>query len=90
MPLHHRLLTSAPLSTTIYGVQQLQQTTASAAPQGSLLVDYKGASSYLGLTIWQLRGLVSAGELPIVLVGKKHFFHRKTLAKWAERSEVTR
>ena len=53
----------------------------------SVLVDIRGASAILGLTPWQVRGLISNKELPIIVVGAKFYFRRATLTRWAERAE---
>jgi excisionase family DNA binding protein len=53
----------------------------------SLLLDLPAASSVSGLTIWQLRGLISTGEIPVVRVGRKLYLRRTTLQRWAERAE---
>jgi hypothetical protein len=38
-----------------------------AAREGnSLLVDIQGAANFLGLSNWQIRGLVTSGELKVV------------------------
>jgi excisionase family DNA binding protein len=52
-----------------------------------LLLDIPGASSVLGITIWQLRGLIANGELPVVKVGRKLYLRRTALQRWAERAE---
>jgi excisionase family DNA binding protein len=55
----------------------------------SLLLDLQGAAYFLGVTPWQLRGLVAVGELPVIRIGRKFYFRRATLTRWAERSERT-
>jgi hypothetical protein len=52
----------------------------------SLLLDIQSASDFLGLTIWQVRGLISQG-LPVVRVGRKFYFRRVSLTRWVERME---
>ena len=52
-----------------------------------LLLDIPGASSALGVTIWQLRGLIANGELPVVRIGRKLYLRRTTLQRWVERAE---
>jgi hypothetical protein len=59
---------------------------ASANPN-SLLLNLPAASSVVGLTTWQLRGLVANGELPVVKVGRKLYVRRATLVRWSERAE---
>jgi hypothetical protein len=54
----------------------------------SLLLNLPDASSASGLTVWQLRGLIASGELPVVRVGKRLYVRRPTLARWAERAEA--
>lgn len=68
-----------------------QAQTANTAPAlgnkgGSLLLDIQDAGDFLGLTVWQVRGLVSEG-LPVVRVGRKFYFRRTSLTRWAERAE---
>lgn len=53
----------------------------------SLLLDLPAASSATGLTVWQLRGLIALGEIPVVRVGRKLYLRRATLQRWAERAE---
>ena len=53
----------------------------------SLLLDIKGAAAFLGLTPWQLRGLIVAGQLDVIRIGRKFYLRRATLIRWAERSE---
>jgi len=52
-----------------------------------LLLDIPNASSALGVTIWQLRGLIANGDLPVVRVGRKLYLRKATLQRWAERAE---
>jgi excisionase family DNA binding protein len=69
-------------------VNQHPQTTASTAPLGSLLLDLKGAASFLGVTVWQVRGLIADKQLPVVRVGRKFYVRRASAIRWAERAEV--
>ena len=62
------------------------QATAKAADI-SLLLDIRGAGQFLGLSPWQVRALISDGSLPIVKVGRKFYFRRASLVRWAERAE---
>jgi excisionase family DNA binding protein len=48
------------------------------------LLDIPDAASFLGLTAWQMRGLLANGELKCVRVGRKIYFRRASLIKWAE------
>ena len=57
------------------------------SPRDSLLLDLTTASSTAGLTVWQLRGLIVNGELPVVKVGRKLYVRRATLVRWSERAE---
>lgn len=52
------------------------------------LLDVAGASQFLGLTSWQVRGLLASGELRCIRVGRKIYFRRATLVRWAESSEA--
>jgi hypothetical protein len=54
----------------------------------SALLDFTNAGKFLGLTRWQMRGLVRSRELPVVSVGNKFYFRRATLVRWAEKSEA--
>lgn len=65
--------------------------TQNAAPQATakgdaVLLDIRDGGVFLGLTEWQMRGLLLTG-LPTVKVGRKFYFRRSTLLKWAERAE---
>jgi excisionase family DNA binding protein len=60
----------------------------SAVNSNSLLLNLPAASSVVGLTTWQLRGLISNGEIPVVRVGRKLYVRRQTLTRWAERAEA--
>ena len=60
---------------------------ATATGPNSLLLSLEEASPFVGLTVWQLRGLIANGELPIVRVGRKLYLRRATLVRWAERAE---
>jgi excisionase family DNA binding protein len=51
------------------------------------LLNVSEAGSLLGLTVWQIRGLISARQIPIVQVGRKFYVRRATLLRWAERAE---
>jgi hypothetical protein len=55
----------------------------------SVLLDLDSAARFLGLSSWQLRGRVYAKEISTVMVGRKIYFRRATLVRWAERSEGT-
>jgi excisionase family DNA binding protein len=59
-----------------------------AANSNSLLLNLSTAAPVVGLTVWQLRGLIANGELPVVRVGRKLYVRRQTLARWAERAEA--
>jgi hypothetical protein len=66
----------------------LQSPTSIVSPvSNSILLDLIDASPVVGLTIWQLRGLISTGEIPVVKVGRKLYLRRQTLVRWAERAE---
>jgi excisionase family DNA binding protein len=52
-----------------------------------LLLDVRAASRFMGISPWQCRSLISAGSLPIVRVGRKFYFRRSSLLRWAERAE---
>jgi excisionase family DNA binding protein len=58
-----------------------------AVEPNSLLLNIPAASAVLGLTVWQIRGLIANGEIPVIRVGKKLFLRRAALTRWAERSE---
>lgn len=51
------------------------------------LLDLSNAAGVLGLTIWQVRGLIANRLLPVVQVGRKFYLRRTTLLRWAERAE---
>ena len=56
-------------------------------PNSAELLNLPDAGSLLGLTTWQLRGLIAARSLPVVQVGRRFYFRRSTLLRWAERAE---
>jgi excisionase family DNA binding protein len=60
-----------------------------ARESSALLLDLPAAGAYLGLTVWQVRGLVGSGELPVVKVGRKLYLRKAMLVRWAERVEAT-
>jgi len=51
------------------------------------LLNLPAAGDLLGLTVWQLRGLIASHALPVVKVGRSFYFRRATLLRWAERAE---
>jgi excisionase family DNA binding protein len=63
------------------------QTTLEQKPDTAQLLDIAGAGKFLGLTSWQIRGLLASGELRCIRVGRKIYFRRATLVRWAELSE---
>lgn len=70
--------------------QQAQTPNAPAPIAGTdtaWLLDIRDAGEFLGLSAWQVRGLVSAGELRVVRVGRKFYFRKQALVRWAERAE---
>ncbi len=58
-----------------------------AANSNSLLLNLSTAAPVVGLTVWQLRGLIANGEIPVVKVGRKLYVRRATLVRWCERVE---
>ena len=58
-----------------------------AVNSNSLLLNLSTAAPVVGLTVWQLRGLIANGELPVVKVGRKLYVRRATLLRWSERVE---
>jgi hypothetical protein len=55
--------------------------------QQPLLLKLADAAPLAGLTTWQLRTLISNGELPYVRVGKRLFIRPESLTRWAKRAE---
>jgi hypothetical protein len=51
------------------------------------LLSLPDAGALLGLSIWQVRGLIANRSLPVVQVGRKFYLRRMTLIRWAERAE---
>ena len=51
------------------------------------LLSLPAAGSFLGLTVWQLRGLISNRVIPVVQVGRRFYLRRATLLRWSERAE---
>jgi excisionase family DNA binding protein len=64
-----------------------KEETTTATVANSLLLSLADASPIVGLTVWQLRGLIAKGELPVVRVGKKLYLRRATINRWVERAE---
>ena len=62
-------------------------TTAATSAADSLLLSFKQASPLLGLTEWQIRGLVANGDLRCVRVGKRLYLRRKTIERFVENAE---
>jgi excisionase family DNA binding protein len=80
------------MSSSIFNVDIQAQMPAVGAPfiprdGNTLLLDVKGASAFLGLSSWQVRGLVASGDLRVVRVGRKFYFRKSALMRWAERAE---
>jgi len=70
--------------------QTISATTQPTPTRGTgtaLLLDIREAAEFLGLTSWQVRGLVATEELRIVRVGRKFYFRKQALMRWAERAE---
>jgi excisionase family DNA binding protein len=59
----------------------------SVATNPTELLNLPAAGSLLGLTVWQLRGLIASRSLPVVQVGRKFYLRRTTLLRWTERAE---
>jgi excisionase family DNA binding protein len=51
------------------------------------LLSLPDAAGVLGLTVWQVRGLIANRLLPVVQVGRKFYLRRATLLRWTERAE---
>ena len=51
------------------------------------LLNLPRAAKEIGLTVWQLRGLISSQQLPVVRVGRKFYIRLQTLNRWSERAE---
>jgi excisionase family DNA binding protein len=52
-----------------------------------LLLTLPQAAEESGLTVWQIRGLIASGQLPVVKVGRTFYIRRATLLRWVERAE---
>ncbi len=57
-------------------------------PTNTELLKLPAASRLLGMSIWQLRGLIARRAIPVVHVGRTFFVRRATLLRWAERAEA--
>jgi excisionase family DNA binding protein len=64
------------------------QTTTEQKTHTAHLLDVASAGEFLGLTSWQVRGLLASGELRCIRVGRKIYFRRAALVRWAEISET--
>lgn len=52
-----------------------------------LLLSLREAGSLAGLTIWQIRDLITRREINHVWVGDRLYIRRATLLRWAEQAE---
>ena len=52
-----------------------------------LLLNVPTAARELGITVWQLRGLIWAKKIPVVQIGRKLYLRRATLTRWTENEE---
>lgn len=52
-----------------------------------LLLNVPAAASLLGISTWQLRGLIADKQIPVVKVGRKLFLRRATLQRFVENEE---
>lgn len=52
--------------------------------EAPLLLDIRGASKFLGLSVWQIRAMIVNQELPPIRIGRKFYFKRKELIRWVE------
>jgi hypothetical protein len=57
----------------------------SPAPE---LLAIPAAAQFLGVTVWQLRGLIATRQVPVVQIGRKFYLRRATLSRWSERAEA--
>ena len=53
----------------------------------SILLSPADAAALLGLTVWQVRGLITNGELQVIRVGRRLYLRRQSLMRWAEQRE---
>lgn len=74
-------------------VKKLTTATSPAVPEVPIitpltsLLDLRAAAKEIGITYWQIYGLVQAGDLPVIDIGGKFYIRRKTIDRWAERAE---
>ncbi len=52
------------------------------------LLSVPEAASYLGVSVWTIRGLGWNGEIPEVKIGRRKLFDREDLDRFIERSKV--
>jgi hypothetical protein len=52
-----------------------------------LLLNVRAASAFIGITGWQLRGLIADKQIPVVKIGRKLFLRRATLQRFVENEE---
>lgn len=52
-----------------------------------VLLSVLEASQFLGLTVWQIRGLIRDRKLAVVQVGRAFYMRRAALTRWAESEE---
>jgi excisionase family DNA binding protein len=51
------------------------------------LLNLVASAKFLGLTPWQIRGIITRKEIAFIRVGRGFYFRRSTLLRWAERAE---
>jgi excisionase family DNA binding protein len=73
--------------TTLVAAPAVPAANPAAINSNSLLLNLSTAAPVVGLTVWQLRGLIANGEILVVKVGRKLYVRRQTLTRWAERAE---
>jgi excisionase family DNA binding protein len=85
-----KLLGAHPERQDVFPVMAPQSTAPITSEQKvdtTQLLDVAGAGKFLGLTSWQIRGLLASGEIRCIRVGRKIYFRRATLVRWVEISE---
>ncbi|HXN24583.1 MAG TPA: helix-turn-helix domain-containing protein [Candidatus Dormibacteraeota bacterium] len=52
-----------------------------------VLLDFRRAGEFLGVSHWVVRNLVWNGQLSFVRLGRKHLLDRRDLVEWVEKAK---
>jgi len=69
------------------GLSGFQGFPVSGLKGSSILLSIPEAGKFLGITVWQIRGLIADRSLPVVTIGRKFYLRRAALVRFAESAE---